>query len=912
MRNIVNEIEAHLIDKCCDVLCFSEHWLTENEIEIYNLDNYTLGSYYCRKSLIHGGVAIFTKQNLKCINLVNINGLSIEYHCETTAIFIVDFNTIILNLYRSPSANFDIFINNLTKILLLLDFTKNIIICGDFNVKFNLNDKESMQLTDLMETFDLHSCVNFSTRFNNQLDNIFHNCHHTKVRTNKVITCLSDHDGIEALFSFPKHCNKTTEKVISYRPLTLENNFKFYHTLEKVNWGYLHEISNPSEAFHHFHTIFCDIFKYSFPLKHVKSQAGPTKKKVRWFTKELKGLRSLVYKHELEYKNKPCADNYIAKNNIRLLYRNRIKEEKIKANSMFIKTSNNICKATWALINELRNKNSHPVMTTSISADDFNFYFINIPTNIKKSLPENNTSPLSYMNNITSSAASNSLQPFSFQPVTFIEIRDIIDSLKNSNSKDAYELNTSTVKSVKDIIIIPLTNAINRCIESNTFPDFLKLAKVIPIHKKGDMEDPNNYRPISILPIFSKIYEKVLSKQIAAYFESNNLFNISQFGYRSNLSTVDAMMSLVTEIIECLEDREFSFSTFLDLTKAFDCMSHSILLEKLIKYNFSRASCSLIDSYLSNRKQFVYVNDNTSSLLPISQGVPQGSILGPLLFLIYINDLPTVISNKTILYVDDTNIVNRSPSFSDLFNQSNSSICNINKWFLANELSSNPTKTQQLLISNRTHSFKNPPSITFLGIQIDPRLKWDEHVSTLSKKICKTIFLLRNMSKAVSRDVLLTTYFALCHSHIAYALLIWGHSSPAMRIFGLQRRAVRIVAGLRYTEDCKPAFINLKIMTLPSLFIFQCLVYAHRNKNKWTSGMATHSHATRSQNKLQINYLRLSKSRHACNYYTIIFYNLLPHEYKVLCFPKFKEKVKKMLLANPFYSLNEFMNFTIS
>jgi retron-type reverse transcriptase len=245
----------------------------------------------------------------------------------------------------------------------------------------------------------------------------------------------------------------------------------------------------------------------------------------------------------------------------------------------------------------------------------------------------------------------------------------------------------------------PLTKIINQCLQTGIFPDTLKIAKVIPIHKKDDTTNLNNYRPISLLPAISKIFEKVMHKQLHSYFSQNNLFYEAQYGFRPKFSTELAALQLIDQITRDMDSNEVPLCIFLDLSKAFDTINHDILLTKLQHYGVIDEALNLLRSYLQNRKQFVQINDTLSEHLPITTGVPQGSILGPLLFTIYINDLPNACSNlKPIMYADDTTLYGTLSSFGpEPSHMLNAEIETVNNWLKINKLSLNVNKTNFMM-----------------------------------------------------------------------------------------------------------------------------------------------------------------------------------------------------------------------
>lgn len=903
IRNKINEFEIFLKDHPYDFLLINEHWCTEDEIDYIGIYNYNLISKFCRITTSHGGVAIYALRNYSCTVLEQINKMSADIHCEITAI---EYQNIrIMTVYRSPNGNFDIFLEKLYLVLeLLIKDNKVIFVSGDFNVHFHkINNQQTKMLMNIFNSFGFSKTYFGYSRNSHCLDNIFTNINKNNLHVQSMDTRLSDHLGIhlESNINF-----KTPLKRINYRPIT-EQGLPILNTyLENVNWDFIDETdTDVDKKFEMFIMIITDAIENIFPLKS-RMINNNNKPKINWFNDDLRQMRDLLHFLFDFYKRNPTEHNKCIYNNYRTMYRCEINNAKTIYHEKFILNHSNPQQAIWKIINS--QKNNHKNLTDKISANEFNDYFVNIPEDILKEMPPCNVAYSHFL--------ENRMEPnqFKFKKVTERDVSEAINSLKNKISKDAYDLNTNIVKSIKHAILKPLTNLINICITVSIFPNCLKISKVVPVYKKNNIDDPTNHRPISVIPYFAKIYELILKIQLLDYFETRNLFNSSQYGFRNKLSTTLAIDKLTTLINSGFEDGQYVSSQFLDLTKAFDCVSHNILISKLNYYGFTTDSIALLKSYLCNRHQYVNYNSSKSKLATVKHGIPQGSIMGPILFLIYVNDLPNSVRGiQTILFADDTNLTDTNSNLDDLLSEVANTQSNIQNWFLANRLNLNTSKTEIMIFSLRNmEDLINPVSTKFLGVYLDSRLLWDEHTSYVCKKISKNIYLLRNIVGRVSESALVAAYHGLIHSIISYAILVWGHATSSANVFSLQRRAVRVISGIKYREDCRDQFKKLNILTVPCTYIFQCLLYIKNNLNKYIARNEIHSHETRYSNNIHQHFLRLNKTRDGTGYYGIIFYNALPPGVKLLNLNAFKLRIKRYLVINAFYTINEFLASDLS
>ena len=421
-----------------------------------------------------------------------------------------------------------------------------------------------------------------------------------------------------------------------------------------------------------------------------------------------------------KYLQKRTISNKAKFNKSRNEYNRALKEKKqTYYYNVFQKFRNNL-KETWKNINKQLGKvksstcssllvNNKTINDSQSITNHFNDYFASVAGDLVSSLPQSSCSFMSYL-------PETSINSIYFYPTTLTEVKRIISGLKPKNSTGIDEIPSSILKSTPDNILLAITHIFNLSLTKGEFITDFKTSKIIPILKKGKATNVSNYRPISLLCTMSKILEKLVYNRVISFLNRQNFFFQYQFGFRKNHSTCHATTLLVENITEAFENKEFVLGLFIDLSKAFDTIDHKILLSKLWHYGIRGVTHQWFSSYLCDRKQLVEINGICSKTKAINFGVPQGSILGPLLFLIFVNDFNrTLTAGKCIMYADDTNIFFRNKSYKELFNITILQLVNIDNWLLANRLSLNVEKTHYLVF--RTPHTKPPPQKYTLTIR---------------------------------------------------------------------------------------------------------------------------------------------------------------------------------------------------
>jgi hypothetical protein len=401
-------------------------------------------------------------------------------------------------------------------------------------------------------------------------------------------------------------------------------------------------------------------------------------------------------------------------------------------------------------------------------------------------------------------------------------------------------------------------SVLNASMTQGVFPSQLKLAKVCPIHKGDSKTDVSNYRPISLLPIFSKIFEKALHCRVTKFLENNDSLYDHQFGFRKRHSCEHALLMAHNTILHALDRKQIAMLLLIDFSKAFDMVDHKILISKLSHYGIRGIALKLFESYLDGRRQSVTINNEKSEDKPLIHGVPQGSILGPLLFVIYINDMPNIQKlTKFILYADDANIIIVGNNAHEIITKYHELSNLLSKWVDCNGLLLNLKKTKYMLFSNISvgdltnyqPTMNNRPIeqehvAKFLGVLVDDRLQWTHHIKSLSTKIHRNCGILYRMKGILPQSAMLVLYHSFIQSHLNYCSLIWGMGSKnsLKTLFVGQKKAIRaLIPGFvnyyynKKTEEppqhTKHTFNDHKILTVYSIVLKNIMLFMCKSTN---------------------------------------------------------------------------------
>ena len=764
-----------------------------------------------------------------------------------------------------------------------------IILLGDFNIDLL---KPQTSWLDITSSYNLVQLVNSPTRITASsktiIDHIY-TTHEQNIRELCVpVFGCSDH--LPVCLTWSKRGTKvpkTGHKYCTYRSYSKFNKEQFLFDLSHSNLYNVYNFTDPDKALEYWLHAFNSVYDKHAPFKtqRIKHISKP-----KWFTKEIQDaiwLRDKLLKagkHQ-EYKKQ----------------RNKVNSLKRTAKKQYFEelvSSKQNSKAVWSAINQLTNKSapkqSCPIR--HISPDNINLHFTTIADKVIKTncTNENNLRELRTFCN-----SKNIISTLVIPPMTITEVYQALCHLKQSGTRGLDGIDGKILKLSAPVIAETLTYVYNLCIDKSLFPIQLKQARVIPIFKSGDPSQPSNYRPISILPALSKPLEKHINKHLSKHLETYDLLHINQSGFRQNHSCQTALINLVDQWLHNINEDKFSGALFVDFAKAFDVIDHDLLYRKLLLYGVSDQCHQLITSFLTNRNQVVCIDRSKSIMQEIKYGVPQGSVLGPILFSIYVNDLPLHIPDLCELFCDDTTIHTSHHDLPSVFKSLQNCIDKLTKWSHFNHMSLNPHKTKLMVITTRqkrqnittelpTLCIAEEPveivdSHRVLGVMIDNNLSWHSHVNYMCKTLSKKIYQLCRIKHFLSPHARRLFFHAHILSCISYCSTLFDSASenttkPLVRIYKRAVKAVLLKSSSLTTSD----YEDLDILPLKLTFAKNKAILMQKIA-LGTVPLALQSkfqRCIRQHGKLQVPIPRLDLFKSSLHYSGSILWNALPQTVK--------------------------------
>lgn len=806
------------------------------------------------------GVVAYVSNRLKA----NIQEIKLTH---ASCLQITVNNTLLLGIYRSPS-NYDAlnFIDSLDNYLYSVKSFKNIIITGDVNINLIPRQQEPAQenhnrnyYLNMLSSHGILPGHSLPTREATCLDHFMLKIERN-IRTAHIAvlnTTVTDHLTIFLCLTnqiLKDICPKKCIKIDYDKAMCKLFNKELISLLSSNDPGYVAE------------RLICKLQESLEESKIIKSIPKCKRCIKPWVTPGI--LRCINNRNKMQLRVRSDPGNEILRATFKR-YRNFcnkiIKHVKRKYDRELLSKSVKNTKALWKTIKSLTNyktaktKNIDLLNTAATPVDSVNLvndFFSNIGKKLAEDiLAGGPLDPISGFSGLSDSMGSS----FVLLDTDPQEISDIILGLKVDSAPGWDNIPTRFLRLVRTEIAPVISHLANLCFATGAFPSLLKQSIVTPVHKTGESDDANNYRPISVLPAISKIIEKAINNRLITYLDKFNILSAKQFGFRRGTSTEDATIALTHVITDIIDKSNKCLAVFLDLKKAFDTVSLPILVRKLERIGIRGCALDLLSDYLHGRTQRVKIGDVVSREASVSYGVPQGSVLGPTLFLIYINDLTglNVDCGHIFSYADDTVILFEGKTWEDTFTSADLGLRGVYSWLKNNLLTLNISKTNYICFSkylstqphsdleikihnncNKTISslncncmkIKRVPSTKYLGLILDQRLSWHSHVAHVNGRIRKLVWLFKILRHVSTKALLSQIYIALAQSVMSYCICVWGGATKTkfLEVERGQRCILKVMYFRPFRFPTSDLYRLCDLLSMRKLYILCTVLKRHR------------------------------------------------------------------------------------